>query len=136
LRYRRRVALLTALALPALAVVLYHFPPIDGSIYPKCVFYWATGLHCPGCGTARCLHSLLHGDLAQAASYNVLTLLALPWLLAVGLHFVLGAALGWKPSRRLLPAWAIWLLFVVVVAFWVLRNVNVAPFNWLAPHRL
>src|SRR5436309_1071471 len=79
-RKKKAVLLAAALALPLGAVVLFSFPPSEYGFYPPCVLHQLTGLHCPGCGATRCLHALLHGDLAQAAAYNILFVLALPFL--------------------------------------------------------
>ena len=55
------------LVLAAAATLLYFIPPVAGGIYPPCFFHWLTGLYCPGCGSTRCLHALLHGNFRQAA---------------------------------------------------------------------
>ncbi|HZY90519.1 MAG TPA: DUF2752 domain-containing protein [Gemmataceae bacterium] len=136
LRARRRLLLLAALAVPAGLFLLYRYAPTADSLYPRCLFHTVTGLHCPGCGTTRCLHALLHGQFRQAAAYNALALLALPFLLfwaaRWGLAFLRGVPLRARP----LPAWAYVALVAVVLAFWVLRNLNVPPFDALAPHAL
>ena len=80
LKARRRVALLLVLLLPVAAVVLYSFPPTETAWYPKCVLYSRTGIHCPGCGTARCLHALSRGQILQAMAFNVLTVACVPFL--------------------------------------------------------
>ena len=133
-----RKGLLIALAtiLPVAAVFLYSVPPVEGSVYPPCPFHWLTGLHCPGCGTTRCLHALLHGDLAQAAAFNVLALVCLPFLAAwaVWKAYTLFAR---RPARGfLLPGWCIRVLFVLILAYWVLRNLTISPFDLLAPHQI
>jgi len=134
---RRRWAALAATAgLPVAAGILYRVPPTEGSLYPPCLFHLLTGLHCPGCGTTRCLHALLHGDLHQAAAYNVLTLCLVPPLLFWAAR-AWWAALADRPVRpRPLPGWTFWVLLVVVAAFAVLRNLPFAPFRVLAPHAL
>src|SRR4051794_38488830 len=81
--FRPRIAILLAAATPlaiVAAAVLYSFPPTAYSFYPPCVFHLVTGLHCPGCGATRCVYSLVHGDLRQAAAYNPLLLVILPFL--------------------------------------------------------
>ena len=60
----------------ALAVV-YKFSPTEYAFYPRCIIYSTTHWLCPGCGSTRALHSLLHLDLQSALHYNALfTLLA------------------------------------------------------------
>src|SRR5579884_2143881 len=135
-RFQRLIALGLAVAAPAGAVVLYKAPPTEDSFYPRCMFHALTGLHCPGCGATRCVYALVHGDLRQAAAYNLLFLLALP-VLAYG-----GARIWWSmftgrpiPNWRL-PRWGLWALLGVVLVFWVVRNLGFPPFCWLAPHEL
>jgi hypothetical protein len=120
----------------AAAGLLYAFPPEEGGIFPPCLFHTLTGWHCPGCGTARCLHSLLHGHVGQAVAYNLLTVIALPFLLAWAGQWVVAAVRGKPRPARHSRAWLIWALFAAIVAFWILRNVPLPPLNLLAPHEL
>jgi hypothetical protein len=135
-RWQRRLALLGALILPLLLIILYRYPPTENSFYPRCALYQLTGLHCPGCGATRCVHSLLHGEFRQAAGFNLLFLLALPFLLFAGARTLYYHYRGSSPPASRLPAWSIRLLFVVVIAFAVLRNLPIYPANLLAPHLL
>jgi hypothetical protein len=118
------------------AALLYCVAPEEGSFYPRCLFHTLTGLHCPGCGTTRCLHALLHGDLRQAAAYNVLDLFLLLPVCIWGIHRGALAFIGHSFITWRLSTWSIWLLFCIIVAFGVLRNLPFAPFSELAPHRL
>ena len=135
-RARRRLLLLVALAVPAGLFLLYRVAPTEDSFYPRCLFHTATGLHCPGCGTTRCLHALLHGQLRQAFAYNALVLLALPFLLFWAARWGLAFPRGTPLRARPLPRWAYVVLLGAVLGFWVLRNLNVPPFDGLAPHQL
>jgi hypothetical protein len=128
------MALAAAVILPAAAVLLYSAAPTEGSLYPRCVFRQATGLHCPGCGSTRCLHALLHGDVRQAAAYNLALLVALPFLSVWAFRTGVAALLGKTVHRRPLPAWLVLFVFFLVIAFWVLRNLDYPPFTLLAPH--
>jgi hypothetical protein len=133
---RRRLAVLAALVLPLLAVVLYSCPPTEASYYPRCTFHALTGLHCPGCGATRCLYALLHGELAQAVSCNLLVLLALPFLAVWGLRHFLAALRNTRPTPWRCPPWALWSLTAGLLAFGVLRNIPAHPFTLLAPRLL
>ena len=130
--WRFRFVLLGLAALPCLALV-YARNPEEPGLYPPCLFYSLTGLHCPGCGTLRGLHQLLHGNLLAAIGYNPYSMLALP---LIGYAF-LSALLATTWDRRLPTVFVhpalIWGLLAAVLAFWALRNVPVFPFTVLAP---
>lgn len=122
------------LALCAGIVYLYAFNPAGSGFYPPCMFRMLTGYYCPGCGTARTLHQLLHGNLMAAVRLNVLTVILLPPLayamLSIGLQ-----TFGKKPLPTVfIPASWIWALLVVILLFWGLRNIPYPPFSYLAPH--
>lgn len=105
---------------------------VDTSTGPTiCPFKLLTGLDCPGCGTTRAAHQLFTGHLAAAADLNVLALVAIPLVLAA-LFVALTTALG-GPRWRSVTFPATWtrVALVVVAAFWVVRNLPVAPFDWL-----
>jgi hypothetical protein len=132
----RLFALAAAVLVPLGAVLLYRFPPGENGWYPQCIFHRVTGMHCPGCGATRCLHALVHGDLAQAAAYNVLFLLFLPLLLVWG-GCIWWSMLTGRPLPRVrLPRWSVHLLFALLLGFWIVRNLPFAPFTFLAPHTL
>ena len=72
---------LLGLAAAAGAVVLWNVDPRQaGSPLPPCPSEWLTGLFCPGCGTTRALHALLHLDFASAMAMNPLLVLSLPFV--------------------------------------------------------
>jgi hypothetical protein len=129
--------LLPALGAAAIgAVILYRVPPVEGSFYPVCAFHALTGLHCPGCGATRSLHALLHGQLRQAAAYNLLLLLVFPFLLIHGGKVAYASFSGRMMNFRPMPTWAIRGLLIILVVFWILRNIPLHPFDLLAPHQL
>ena len=71
-------------AVAVLAVAFYFLSdPAISRFAPKCIFYVATGLQCPGCGSQRMFHALLHGDLASAWGYNAVLLCLLPLLVVM-----------------------------------------------------
>jgi len=103
------------------AWILYTFPPGAGSFYPPCVFHRMTGLLCPGCGTTRALHQLLHGHVAAAFQLN-------PFLFAVMLGGVYGTPdfLRGETPPLFMKSWFAWTSLAVVVGWWILRNVIVS----------
>ena len=130
--WRWRFIFLGLAILPCLALV-YARNPEEPGFYPPCLFYVLTGLYCPGCGTLRGLHQLLHGNLVGALGYNPYTILALPIIGFAFLSALVAATWGKRlPSIFVRPA-LIWALLAAVMAFWVLRNVPVYPFSALAP---
>ena len=130
--YRFRFVLLGLAALPCL-VMVYARNPAEPGFYPPCVFYALTGLHCPGCGTLRAVHQLLHGNLIAAFGYNPYTMLALPVIGYAFLSSLLMSAYGKRvPTVFIHPA-LIWGLLAAVLSFWALRNLPVYPFTMLAP---
>ncbi len=125
-----------ALVSPAAAAVLYFVKPTDGSLYPPCLLHWLTGLHCPFCGSTRCAHALLHGDLAQAAAYNPIAIVLVP-LLAVWLYWAAYNVLRGRPAPNpKLPARLMQVSLLVLFAFALARNLPFYPFVLLAPHEL
>ena len=124
----RFVALLAGCGLLTLALgIVAIFDPSTHQFFPPCVFHEVTGLYCPGCGSTRCLHSLLQGDIAAALGYNPLAVLAMPFL-AVGLLLPTEKFRKWAGY----PATG-WTVFFVLLAFGLLRNLPAYPFNLLAP---
>ncbi len=133
---RLLLVFLAALVLPSGAALLYTFPPGETSFYLPCMFHQLTGLHCPGCGATRCLHALVHGDLPQAMAYNPLLVLLLP-LLTLGLVQMMHELwTGRRMPLPRLPGWTVQAMFWVLIAYAVLRNVDVYPLTLLAPHKL
>lgn len=117
----------------AAAISLYLFSPLVNRIVPPCPFLWATDCYCPGCGATRAFQSLVRGDFGAAFSYNPLLILALPALGYVYLSFLGGAFFDRElPAPTGLRAWT-WVIPVVLVIYWVIRNLPWEPFMYLAP---
>jgi hypothetical protein len=117
----------------ALAFVLHIGDPAATS-FPVCPFYAMTGLYCPGCGTLRCLHAMLHGDLRSAVGFNAMTVLLAPALLAAWLSVGVAGIGGRGPARIWnLPRWAGLTLAGALGLFWILRNLPADAVSWMAP---
>jgi len=136
-RWRRRgrvLALVTMGGMFAGAGYLFAFDPTEAPM-PKCVFHELTGLHCPGCGTTRALHALLHGHVIAALGFNPLFVLALPVMAVAVIRqgVMLLAGVQTRPLGSGLSGSTIRLIAIVIVGFGVVRNFPWWPFTLLAP---
>jgi Protein of unknown function (DUF2752) len=108
------------------ALVLYFFDPARVAIYPVCIFHRLTGLDCPGCGSLRALHQLLHGNLGEAVRFNAFLIASLPIFAWFGYRLVWSEITHQRPAA-IRPIW-LWLFLAAWLAFGVLRNVPVSLF--------
>jgi len=115
------------------AAVLFWFDPTQHAFYPQCLFHQLTGWNCPGCGTLRASHALLHGHILVALRDNLLFVCAIPF---AAYHFfrhtVSWAAGRPLPMPKFRPIHLVALVGLLVI-FAVLRNIPVAPFTLLSP---
>ena len=97
--------------------VLYTYPPVTSGFYPQCVFHQLTALDCPGCGSTRALHALVHGRVLEALRFN-------PFLFAVMLVGAIATPsfLRGETPRFLYTRWFGWGSVVVTVGWWIVRN--------------
>nr|WP_314982252.1 DUF2752 domain-containing protein [uncultured Stomatobaculum sp.] len=117
---RRAVGRLTArIVLLGLAYAL--FIQCTGLGIP-CVFRLVTGYRCPGCGMTHAAMALIHGQPKTAFRENPLSLSVVPLLLLYGAY---RAEVYIRTARTDFRKWEIvflGVLWVVVLAFWLLRN--------------
>ena len=123
---------LLLLAVVASAVVLFVWDPATTWFFPSCPFRALTGWSCPGCGTLRALHELLHGHVGQALRENAfLPAVGLVAIAAAGSDRLRGTHTGtW--TRLTSPA-SVTYLAIAAVAFTVARNITGDLFRWFTP---
>ncbi|MCA1578484.1 MAG: DUF2752 domain-containing protein [Acidobacteria bacterium] len=126
--YRRSTVAGIWLLLIAGAVYLFIFEPGRTGFFPVCVFRLLTGLTCPGCGTTRALHAILHGELETAFMLNPLLLLASPLLVYAFMRYSVTVMRGGVPRKNAVPAPYLYALFFVLMGFWIFRNTPFYPF--------
>lgn len=120
-----------AIAMPLLYFFVY---PLYGIYFPKCIFFLTTGFYCPGCGSQRAFVALLHGDILSALHDNFLAVILLPFLLYALVVFFYNLFSSKKITKRIFySSLSAKLILVLVIAFAVLRNIPLYPFNLLAP---
>lgn len=114
------------------SLALHLRDPHDQGSWGFCPWLVATGTSCPGCGGLRAVNDLTHGDVAAAASSNLLLVGTLPIVAALWARSLVQA---WRGRRRPLPnrvvGVASGLGVLAIVAFWIARNVPAG--SWLAP---
>jgi len=125
---RRLTALLIWFSIAIGAIYLFVFEPGKTGFFPACPFRSLTGFSCPGCGSTRGLHRLLHGDVVSAFEFNPIMVLALPFLLYALLRYTVAALRGQPLQRHHLDTKYIWTLFAVIMSFWIFRNTPWYPF--------
>lgn len=115
---------LIALALLVLVVIYYWVDPVDYDFFPKCPFYVITGYKCPGCGSQRAIHQLLNLNITEAFRANPLLVVAIPYIL-LGFAFDYTSLKDRFPvvKKHLFGPVAIVLVFIIVIAYWILRNI-------------
>lgn len=127
----RTTWLLAGVAAAGCAYVAVADPSGTASWYPGCPFRAATGLDCPGCGATRAVHAALTGHPLQALDHNLLLVVAA----VVGVVWFGLAQLrrrgGRPPLRARNPGRVGIFVGVLVVAWWVARNLPWSPLAWL-----
>ena len=120
---RSVIAMLAVAAVVVAGVVIYStFDPSASRWFPRCPFLMLTGLKCPGCGTQRAIHALLHGDVLSALHFNALLPVSIPLLLLYGYAEVVRTR---KPRfyNRVNSVTAILAVLIVVIVWWIVRNI-------------
>lgn len=93
-------------------VFLYFYNPQDVVFFPRCPFYALTGYKCPGCGTLRAIHALLHLRIVDAFYLNPFMLIAIPVMIGmlISRRFAFNVIVGKS-------------ILGTTLLYWVLRNV-------------
>jgi hypothetical protein len=125
---RRLTALLIWLSVVIGGTYLFFFEPGKNGFFPACPFRMLTGFTCPGCGSTRGLHRLLHGDIPSAFEFNPLMVVAIPFLFYALVRYTVAAMRGQPLQRHYIDAKYIWAVLAVIMAFWIFRNTPFYPF--------
>lgn len=126
------------MAVPVFFLARYYYyndPEVTSGegLFLRCPFHLVTGFHCPGCGSQRAAHDLLHFRIGEALQHNVMMVVVV--LLIVSKIYAL-------ISKRFFPRYYYNLghksyftigLVGVIFVYWILRNIPIEPFTHLAP---
>ncbi len=125
---------LALLGLGIIAVFLYYFiNPSEVDYLPKCVLYSTTGIFCPGCGSQRATHYLLNFNILGILQQNIFYFIV---LIILGYHLLI-TSLNLLLKKKIYnyvyhPKTPI-IILIVLILFWILRNIPFYPFTLLAP---
>jgi len=102
-------------------------------LFPKCLFYTTTGFHCPGCGSQRAVHDILHFRIVTALKHNV-TIIVIAIVLLSKLYAFITQKYYIKYYYNLShKPWFTYAIVIIVFLYWILRNIPIYPFTELAP---
>ena len=107
-----------------LVIVGYYFllnPYEQEYFFISCPFYQISGYQCPGCGSQRAFHELLHLRIFEAIKQNVLFVLAIPYVLLI-FYTSFHQEKYQKLRQILMGNKTLLILLVVAILFGVLRN--------------
>ncbi len=113
-------------AVTIVIIIYYAFNPLQSRFFPKCVFHAVTGYECPGCGTQRAIHSLLHGQLLNAIKYNLLFVVSLPYLF-IGAVLDLANPENNKLARfkeKFYNSNVLIAIAIIIIFYWFFRNTS------------
>ncbi len=105
----------------ALAIAYYFFDPVEVRWMPRCLWKVATDTDCPGCGSQRMAHALMHGDFSAAWHANAYALCMIPVIVfLIWLEFAKDCypklyATVHRPA-------VIMSLMATIILWWIFRN--------------
>jgi hypothetical protein len=114
--------------------IYFYFNNPAATLYPPCPFLYLSGYYCPGCGTSRAFHQLLHGNIINAFNLNPLMVICIP-LVAYLFVCILEPKVMRKCSisRYIFNTTFLKIMFGIILVYWIARNIKFYPFILLAP---
>ncbi|RLJ69002.1 uncharacterized protein DUF2752 [Lacinutrix venerupis] len=125
--------IIIVLIVSGLLALYFLYNPSHSAFFPKCIFYKTTGLHCPGCGSQRALHDVLQGNFIAGLKHNFLLILLIVVLIYKVALFTLEKFYSKKYNSLLNNPKVLKAILIIIILYWVLRNIPVYPFTILAP---
>src|SRR5512142_2112767 len=98
-------------------------PTTPNGPLPVCPTKALLGIDCPGCGSLRMLYSLMHGNVAAAARFNALGLVALVLLVWAYGAWTYGRVTGRRVKGWQHQRWAAMATLLLVAVWFVVRNI-------------
>lgn len=99
-----------------------------------CPFHFFTGFWCPGCGGQRALVLLLQGNILESFRYNIFLIPIIVFLFYWYVNWVEQTIFKQKIDSKSNSKTNYFRLFLwIVLIYFVLRNLPIFPFTYLAP---
>lgn len=117
---KRRIIVAAAIIAAAIVLTVYYIVDPSTANMPQCTFKLITGLDCPGCGSQRALHALLHGQITKAIAFNPAVLILIP----LGITYAFAEWTDKYPRlrRALLSKPAVYTILLMLILWTILRN--------------
>ena len=104
-------------------VLIYGLLDPASGRFPKCPFLMLTGLLCPGCGSQRAIHQLLHGHIVTSFQYNQLLIPAIAYAMLGGIISTFAPKIWPEVRKTFYGSTAAYTALVIILAFAILRNI-------------
>lgn len=119
------------------AFIYYFFfnnPSDKGTVFLRCPSNFIFGINCPGCGSQRAIHHLLHFDILEALRFNALLTIMFPFIIYITLIWLYNFIFEKQIRIKLFyNNKFVWTLFFLVIVYGIIRNINVYPFTLITP---
>lgn len=121
------------LALLGMLALYVFWNPSKTNLFPSCPFYSVTNIYCPGCGSQRATHQILNGNIIEGIRHNYMIGLLAIVLLYQAFIFITNKILNKNTANLLHKSKVTMSILIIVILFWILRNIPMFPFTELAP---
>lgn len=120
----RKESTLLILLFITIVGIYYLFNPLEHDFFPYCAFKKITGWQCPGCGSQRSAHELLHLNIHSAFRYNALFVFSIPYFITAVVFHVLDLKQKFPKANNLLFGnKTIVLIIITIIIFTITRNI-------------
>ncbi|MEG0187548.1 DUF2752 domain-containing protein [Algoriella sp.] len=133
---RIRIKLCSILVLSGAFLYYFFFNnPVDkGTVFLRCPSYFLFGIYCPGCGSQRAIHQLLHFNFVEALRYNALLTIAFPLLIYIAFVWLYNFIFEKEIRIKLFyNNKFVWFVFGLIIVYGIARNISIFPFTLLSP---
>lgn len=118
---KRDIYIIAAIGAVVVCATYFTLDPMASRFMPKCIFHELTGWQCPGCGSQRMLHALLHGNISEAWHHNALLLVLMPLLIPMA-WLEINRDSHPKAYMRVHSLPVVMTVVAVIMLWWLFRN--------------